>query len=77
MPEALITGETSDLEKFEAWARTVPCTLGNPLYHWTHMELAFPFGLRDRLLDASTARRDLRRGSNARLRRTGSPSWAC
>ena len=61
MPEALITGETSDLEKFEAWARTVPHTLGNPLYHWTHMELAFPFGLRDRLLDASTAPRDLRR----------------
>jgi glucuronate isomerase len=56
VPEALITGDSSDLEKFEAWAHTVPMTLGNPLYHWTHMELAFPFGLRDRLLDASSAR---------------------
>jgi glucuronate isomerase len=70
VPEALITGETSDLEKFEAWARTVPCTLGNPLYHWTHMELAFPFGLRNRLLDASTAR-TIYDEANARLQEDG------
>lgn len=67
VPEALITGETTDLEKFEAWARTVPMTLGNPLYHWTHMELAFPFGLRDRLLDPSSARA-IYDACNARLR---------
>jgi glucuronate isomerase len=68
--EALVTGEGSDLEKFLAWARTVPLTLGNPLYHWTHMELAFPFGLRDRLLDASSARA-IYDACNARLREDG------
>ncbi len=70
IPEGLITGESTDLEKFEAWARTVPYTLGNPLYHWTHMELAFPFGLRDRLLDPR-ARAGHLRGGNARLHEDG------
>ena len=56
VPERLCTGDGSDWEKFEAWARTVPATLRNPLYHWTHLELAFPFGIRDRLLDQRTAR---------------------
>jgi glucuronate isomerase len=70
IPEALITGEASDLEKFEAWARAVPLTLGNPLYHWTHMELAFPFGLRDRLLGPETAR-GIYEAGNARLREDG------
>jgi glucuronate isomerase len=54
--EAFITGEAKSFEKFEAWARTVPFTLGNPLYHWTHMELAFPFGMKDLRLDETTAR---------------------
>jgi glucuronate isomerase len=54
--ERLCTGDASDWEKFAAWARTVPATLRNPLYHWTHLELAFPFGIRDRLLDEGTAR---------------------
>lgn len=54
--ERFCTGDASDWEKFEAWARTVPNTLRNPLYHWTHMELARPFGVRDRLLNANTAR---------------------
>jgi glucuronate isomerase len=53
--ERLITGDASDWEKFEAWARTVPATLRNPLYHWTHLELKKPFGILS-LLDASTAR---------------------
>jgi glucuronate isomerase len=53
--ERLCTGEASDWEKFEAWARTVPATLRNPLYHWTHMELRRPFGIAD-LLDARSAR---------------------
>jgi glucuronate isomerase len=55
-PERLCTGDGSDWEKFAAWARTVPATLRNPLYHWTHLELAFPFGISDRLLDPDTAR---------------------
>ena len=39
VPERLITGDATDWEKFLAWAETVPKTLRNPLYHWTHMEL--------------------------------------
>lgn len=45
VPESLITGNSSDLDKFQAWAKTVPQTLGNPLYHWTHLELRRPFGI--------------------------------
>src|SRR4030042_6977999 len=37
--ERFITGDAADDEKFEAWAATVPKTLRNPLYHWTHLEL--------------------------------------
>jgi glucuronate isomerase len=53
--EEYCTGAASDWEKFEAWARTVPHTLRNPLYHWTHLELRRPFGI-EKLLSASTAR---------------------
>jgi glucuronate isomerase len=56
VPERAITGDASDWEKFEAWARTVPHTLRNPLYHWTHLELRKPFGVRDKLLGPDTAR---------------------
>jgi len=56
VPERLITGESSDWDKFQAWAGTVPDTLRNPLYHWTHLELAFPFGVKDKLLGPDTAR---------------------
>src|SRR5258706_1175790 len=49
------TGDATDWEKFEAWARTVPATLRNPLYHWTHLELKNPFGIDD-LLSEKTAR---------------------
>ena len=56
IPEQYCTGSASDWEKFAAWARTVPATLRNPLYHWTHLELAFPFGIGDRLLNPDTAR---------------------
>lgn len=52
--EKNITGDASDLEKFMAWAQTVPKTLRNPLYHWTHLELKRHFGI-DRLLNAETA----------------------
>ncbi|MFV9669823.1 glucuronate isomerase [Pantoea sp. ARC607] len=53
--EAFITGDASDREKFDAWARTVPHTIGNPLYHWTHLELRRPFGITDTLLSEKTA----------------------
>jgi glucuronate isomerase len=53
--EELITGNASDWEKFEAWAETVPNLFGNPLYHWTHMELRTFFGI-DKLLSPATAR---------------------
>jgi glucuronate isomerase len=45
----------SDREKFDAWAATVPHTIGNPLYHWTHLELRRPFGITGKLLSPSTA----------------------
>jgi len=54
--ERFITGDATDWEKFEAWAKTVPLTLRNPLYHWTHMELRRPFGVEDRLLGPATAK---------------------
>jgi len=53
--EKFITGNASDKEKFLKWAETVPYTLKNPLYHWTHMELKKPFGISDRLLNPQTA----------------------
>ncbi|TCW62464.1 glucuronate isomerase [Treponema sp. J25] len=43
--ERFITGDASPYEKFLAWARTIPETLGNPLYHWTHLELQRYFGI--------------------------------
>lgn len=55
VPERFCTGDATDWEKFEAWAATVPHTLRNPLYHWTHMELRRPFGVRE-LLSPATAR---------------------
>ena len=45
--EAYCTGEKSDEEKFQKWAETVPYTLRNPLYHWTHLELQRYFGIHD------------------------------
>lgn len=54
--ERFITGDASDWEKFEKWAETVPKTLRNPLYHWTHLELKRPFGITDRLLNPATGR---------------------
>ncbi|SIO53141.1 glucuronate isomerase [Chitinophaga niabensis] len=45
--EELITGGTDDWTKFKVWAETVPYTMRNPLYHWTHMELLNPFGIKE------------------------------
>lgn len=53
--EKFITGNASDKEKFFKWAETVPYTIKNPLYHWTHMELKKPFGISDKLLNPETA----------------------
>lgn len=54
--ERFCTGtDTSDWEKFEKWAETVPYTFRNPLYHWTHLELKTAFGI-DKLLNPVTAR---------------------
>jgi glucuronate isomerase len=64
--ERLITGDASDWEKFAAWAGTVPQTLRNPLYHWTHLELAFPFGIKGKRLGPDTAR-EIFEHCNARL----------
>lgn len=54
--EKYITGDASDKEKFLAWAKTVPHTLRNPLYHWTHLELKRYFGI-DELLNEESAER--------------------
>ncbi len=53
--EQYITGPKTDLEKFEHWAATVPYTLRNPLYHWTHLELQRYFGVHD-ILSLKTAK---------------------
>jgi glucuronate isomerase len=52
--ENYITGDATPYEKFLAWARTVPYTLRNPLYHWTHLELQRYFGINE-LLDETSA----------------------
>ena len=52
--EAYITGAASDKEKFMKWAETVPFTMRNPLYHWTHLELQRYFGIHE-LLSPKTA----------------------
>lgn len=54
--ERYCTGkDTTDFEKFQKWAETVPYTMRNPLYHWTHLELKTGFGI-EKLLSAKTAR---------------------
>lgn len=53
VPETDITGTASDAKKFEQWARTVPYTMRNPLYHWTHLELRRYFGMGTLLSEAN------------------------
>ncbi len=53
--EHLITGKASFKEKYQAWAKTVPQCIGNPIYHWTHLELRRPFGMTDVLFSPKTA----------------------
>ena len=52
--EKYITGDASDKEKFLKWAETMPSCIGNPLYHWTHLELKRFFGI-DTILSPETA----------------------
>ena len=54
--EQFITGNGSDKEKFMNWAKTVPHTMRNPLYHWTHLELARYFGITELLNEKSAER---------------------
>jgi glucuronate isomerase len=52
--ERLITGDAADYDKFLAFAETVPLMIGNPMYHWTHLELNRYFGIKE-TLNANTA----------------------
>ena len=56
IPERYCTGDTSQYEKFEKWAETVPAVIGNPLYHWTHLELARYFNIFDLLSPATSGK---------------------
>ena len=67
--ERYCTGDADPKDKFLAWARTVPATIRNPLYHWTHLELKRYFGI-DELLDESSAERIWER-ANAQLATDG------
>lgn len=53
--EKYITGDAQPQEKFQKWAETVPYTMRNPLYHWTHLELKKPFGINKLLNDQSAS----------------------
>jgi glucuronate isomerase len=60
--EKFCTGDVPPRDKFLAWAKTVPHTLRNPLYHWTHLELKRYFGITD-LLDEKTAEKIWKRAN--------------
>jgi D-glucuronate isomerase (EC 5.3.1.12) len=66
IPEEKITGNASAEEKFEAWAQTVEASFGNPLYHWTHLELKYYFDI-DETLNGKNWR-DIMNRCNALLR---------
>ncbi|PCH71393.1 MAG: glucuronate isomerase [Bacteroidales bacterium] len=70
--EENITGEASDWEKFKNWSATVPYTLRNPLYHWTHLELKKPFGI-EKILSPSTSK-EIWDECNAKL---NTPEFSC
>lgn len=54
--EKYITGGASDREKYDAWVKTLSRAVGNPLYHWTHLELSRCFGIRDVLCEKNADR---------------------
>ncbi len=51
VPERLITGDASNEEKFEAWAKTLAKAFGNPLYHWSHLEMFRIFGIEEHMTE--------------------------
>ena len=65
IPEKLVTGDGDPKQKYLAWAETIPHTLGNPLYHWTHLELKRCFNI-DLLLSPETAE-EIWEQANAKL----------
>ena len=73
--ERFCTGSATPGDKFKAWAATVPHTLRNPLYHWTHLELKRYFGITD-LLDETTAGQNLEDGRTNSSPRRRSPRRA-
>lgn len=70
--ERYCTGDGSDRDKFNMWAETVPNTLRNPLYHWTHLELKRFFGI-EKLLSPTTAD-EIWNNCNAKLQ---TPEYSC
>lgn len=70
--EKYCTGDASDWEKFEKWAETVPQTLRNPLFHWTHLELKKFFGINE-VLSPKNARA-IYDTCNAKLQ---TPEYSC
>lgn len=66
VPERLITGDAEPEEKFLAWAQTLPKLIGNPLYHWTHLELQRYFGVTEPLSGRNA--KEVYRHCNAVLR---------
>ncbi len=70
--ERFCTGDASDWEKFEKWAETVPHTLRNPLFHWTHLELKKFFGINE-VLSPKNARQ-IYDACNAKLQ---TPEYSC
>ena len=63
--EKFVTGNATPEQKFNAWAATVPQTLRNPLYHWTHLELKRYFGITDLLSEKTAAK--IWKQANAKL----------
>ena len=78
--EQFITGNGSDKDKFLNWAKTVPYTMRNPLYHWTHLELARYFDIYDLLNEksANTQGNDLGHSNNEKdwIIRSQAPKYA-
>jgi len=64
--EDYITGDKSDYDKFLAFAKTIPYTIGNPMYHWTHLELQRYFGI-TKILSEETAK-EIYDGCNEKLK---------
>ena len=73
VPEKYITGKASPKEKFYKWVETVPYTMRNPLYHWTHLELKHPFGI-NAILNESSAEHTYK-AANEYLAGVDSGTW--